>query len=550
MRVRGNPAHLPTHLPTHLPDRRPTGGRTQRTPDSLVSPADVRDSRDLARLLEQLGCGDDLIVVSNRAPCVHSHTDDGIVARRPAGGLVTALEAVLANEGGCWIAHGSGDADRETTDEHGHVMKRHLDAPYRLRRLWLGDDEVAGYYDGLSNEGLWPLCHRTDVEPTFRAGDWEHYVRVNRRFADAVAAEASTARPVVLVQDYHLALVPQMVREQLPDAVIVLFWHIPFPAPERLARLPWREQVMAGLLASTVVGLQTPADAANFKQARAACAPGLGTAHVDAYPISIGWPARQDLPAPDLAIEVRRRFGVAPGVRLLVGVDRMDYTKGIPERLQAFELLLEQRPELLGQVTLLQIGAPCRGALPAYQQIARQVKALTDRINARFGNGAWQPVVLHAASANAATVTDCYRAADVCLVTSLHDGMNLVAKEFVAARNDVRGALVLSRQAGAAAELDQALLVEPRDIAGIARAIGRALDMPPGEQAARMRAMRAVVSQNTVFGWAARLLDDGLRIAAGRGADARGGKYAVRVLAAGGAVSHGAAARAAISGRR
>lgn len=521
-RVRGNPAHLPTHSP----ERQPDGRRAERAPANLLSPADVRDSADLARLLEQLGCGDDLIVVSNRAPCVHSHTNDGIVAQRPAGGLVTALEAVLANEGGCWIAHGSGDADRETCDEHGHVLKRYLDTPYRLRRLWLDADEVAGYYDGLSNEGLWPLCHRTDVEPTFRASDWEHYVRVNRRFADAVVAEAATSRPVVLVQDYHLALVPRMVRERLPDAVIVLFWHIPFPAPQRLARLPWREQVMDGLLASTVVGLQTPADAANFRSARAARPEGEGSAHVDAYPISIGWPARQALPAPGLADDVRRRFGIKPGVRLLVGVDRMDYTKGIPERLQAFELLLERRPELHGQVTLLQIGAPCRGALPAYQEIARQVKGLTDRINARFGAGDWQPVVLHAASANAATVTDCYRAGDVCLVTSLHDGMNLVAKEFVAARSDLRGALVLSRQAGAAAELDHALLVDPRDIDGIARAIGRALDMPPEEQAARMRAMRGVVSQHTVFGWAARLLDDGLRIAAGRAAYAAASRYA------------------------
>jgi trehalose 6-phosphate synthase len=519
--VRGNPAHLPTHLPDQTPgDGR--HGRNRQAPASLLTPDDVRDSADLARLLEQLGCGDDLIVVSNRAPCIHSHTRDGITAQRPAGGLVTALEAVLAREGGCWIAHGSGDADRATCDERDHVRKEYLDSPYRLRRLWLDEDEVAGYYDGLSNEGLWPLCHRADVEPTFRAADWDHYVRVNRRFAEAVVAEAASARPVVLVQDYHLALVPQMVRERLPEAVIVLFWHIPFPAPERLARLPWREQVMAGLLASTVVGLQTPADLANFKLARAACAQGEGKAHVDAYPISIAWPGRQEPPAPGLGDDVRLRFGIAPGVRLLVGVDRMDYTKGIPERLRAFELLLEGRPELLGQVTLLQIGAPCRGALPAYQEIARQVKALTDSINARFGidsgSDAWQPVVLHAASADAATVTDCYRASDVCLVTSLHDGMNLVAKEFVAARADLRGALVLSRQAGAAAELEQALLVEPRDIAGIARAIGRALDMPPLEQAARMRAMRGVVSQNTVFGWAARLLDDGVRIAASRGA--------------------------------
>lgn len=526
-RMRGTPAHPPADYP----EPQPGDGRTRRHAADLISTTDVRDSAGLARLLDELDCGDDLIVVSNRAPCIHSHTEHGIVARRPAGGLVTALEALLANEGGCWIAHGSGDADRETCDEHGHVRKQYLDAPYRLRRLWLEPDEVAGYYDGLSNEGLWPLCHRTEVEPVFRAPDWEHYVRVNRRFADAVVAEASTARPVVLVQDYHLALVPRFVRERLPDAVIVLFWHIPFPGPQRLARLPWREQVLGGLLASTVVGLQTPRDLANLQLARAACARDPGAAHAGAYPISIAWPGQHRPPEPGLADGVRRRFGIASGVRLLVGVDRMDYTKGIPERLQAFALLLEQRPDLHGRVTLLQIGAPCRGALAAYQDIARRVNDLAAGINACFGSAAWQPVVLHAASADAATVNDCYRAGDVCLVTSLHDGMNLVAKEFVAARGDLRGALVLSRQAGAAAELEQALLVDPRDIGGIAHAIGRALDMPPAEQAERMRAMRAVVSRHTVFTWAARLLGDAMRIADGRAARAALARRARRIAA-------------------
>ena len=505
--MRSNPAHLPHESRS----RQPLGG-------AAIAPEDVRDSTDLAQLIEQLGCGDDLIVVSNRAPRVHSRTADGIKAQRPAGGLVTALEAVLSKEGGCWIAHGSGTADRETSDAAGHVLPQHLDAPYRLRRLWLSDAEVAGYYDGLANEALWPLCHRTGVEPTFRATDWAHYVAVNRRFADAVVAEASGSRPVVLVQDYHLALVPQMVRAQLPDAVIILFWHIPFPTPQVLASFPWRDQLMAGLLASTVMGLQTPADLTNFSLARAV-APAANSgaaAHAGAYPISIAWPARQDVAAPGTRDAVGQRFGIAPGVRLLVGVDRMDYTKGLSERLQAFELLLERRPDLRGQVTLLQIGAPCRSALAAYRKITRDVTTLTDRINARFGTPQWQPVVLHAASADAATVTACYRAADVCLVTSLHDGMNLVAKEFVAARTDLRGALVLSSQAGAAAELHQALIVDPRDIAGMARAVERAIEMPLDEQTRRLRAMRGVVSQYTVFRWAAQLLVDGMRIAAGR----------------------------------
>jgi len=486
----------------------------QPGPAELICPSDVRDAADLAQLLDQLGCGDDLIVVSNRAPCIHSHTDGGITAQRPAGGLVTALEAVLSKGGGCWIAHGSGDADRVTCDERDHVLPEHLNAPYSLRRLWLSDAEVKGYYDGLANEALWPLCHETGVAPTFRDSDWMHYEQVNRRFAEAVVAEASTSRPVVMVQDYHLALVPQMVREHLPDAIIVTFWHIPFPGPQVLQRFPWHGQLMAGLLASTVMGLQTPNDLSNFNAARSPAAAGSRAAHAGAYPISIGWPGRQEFSGAAVRHDVGQRFGIKPGVRLMVGVDRMDYTKGIGERLQAFELLLERCPELRGAVSLLQIGAPCRSSLPAYQNITRQVKALVERINARFGQDDWQPVILHAASANAALVTNCYRASDVCVVTSLHDGMNLVAKEFVAARSDLRGALVLSRKAGAAAELQQALLVDPRDIAGIAAAMESALRMSVPEQTARMRAMRGVVSQNTVFGWAAHLLADGLRIAA------------------------------------
>ena len=500
----------------------------------LIGPSDVRDAADLAQLLDQIGCGDDLIVVSNRAPCIHSQSPEGITAQRPAGGLVTALEAVLSKGGGCWIAHGSGDADRATCDANDHVLPQHLNAPYQLRRLWLSDDEVKGYYDGLANEALWPLCHETDVAPTFRAGDWQHYEQVNRRFAEAVVAEASTARPVVMVQDYHLALVPRMVREHLPEAVIVTFWHIPFPAPQVLQRFPWHAQLMEGLLASTVMGLQTPNDLANFNAGRGNGPRPTHTsraAHAGAYPISIGWPARQEFSAAAVRHDVGQRFGIKPGVRLLVGVDRMDYTKGIGERLQAFELLLERSPELRGNVSLLQIGAPCRSALPAYQGITRQVKTLVARINERFGQDGWTPVILHAASADAATVTACYRASDVCVVTSLHDGMNLVAKEFVAARSDLRGALVLSRKAGAAAELGQALLVDPRDIAAIAHAMERALDMPASEQAARMRAMRGVVSQHTVFRWAAHLLDDGLRIAAGRERRSVARPLALRVAA-------------------
>lgn len=503
--------------------------RGMKTVGAVPGAAAVRDGAGLTRLIARLGCRGDLIVVSNRAPRVHSHTLDGIVATRPAGGLVTALEAVLAAQDGCWIAHGSGDADRAASDANGHALASDAAAAYRLRRLWLSQDEVDGYYHGLANEGLWPLCHDAGVAPLLRSADWRCYRAVNQRFADAVVAEARSERPVVLVQDYHLALVPRMVRARLPQAVVIAFWHIPFPAPAHWASFPWRAELMAGLLASDLVGLQTGADLAHFEAARAASAD-HGRACAGAYPVSIAWPqavaptVAQTAPAQAATRAAARRlieerFQVAAGVRLLLGVDRLDYTKGIPERLQAFERLLERRPALRGAVSLLQVTAPGRAG-PAYRQLEQQVRRLAARINARFGDAHWTPVALHLDGADAATVTACYRACDACLVTSLHDGMNLVAKEFVAARVDLRGVLVLSRHAGAAAELGHALAVDPRDLDALAGALEAALVMAPHEQAARMAAMRSAVRRHTVFGWAARLLEDGMR-AAGVHAPAR-----------------------------
>ncbi|WP_288379304.1 trehalose-6-phosphate synthase [uncultured Massilia sp.] len=476
----------------------------------LSNAAGVRNAADLARLLARLDCGEDIIVVSNRAPWIHRATPDGIVGERPAGGLVTALEAVLAGQGGCWIAHGSGSADRATCDARGHVLAHHLPGSYRLRRLWLSDAEVTGYYDGLANGALWPLCHRAGVEPRLRNADWACYRRVNQRFADAVVAEARSERPVVLVQDYHLALVPAMVRARLPDAVILTFWHIPFPEARALARFPWRAELMRGLLASTVLGVQTAGDLARLGAARAGMNEPPGGAVARAYPISIAWPAQEPDAVAAARARIRSRFEVAPGVRLLLGVDRMDYTKGIAERLRAFALFLQQNPDQVGRVALLQVAAPGRTALAPYRRLDRTVRVLAGRINRRFGRAGYLPVLLHTGGLDAAGVADCYRACDACLVTSLQDGMNLVAKEFVAARADLRGVLVLSRWAGASAELAQALPVDPRDIAALSEAIGAALAMPPGEQGARMVAMRAVVREHTVFRWAARLLEDGM----------------------------------------
>ncbi len=478
-----------------------------------IGAAGVRDAADLARLLARLGCGGDIVVVSNRAPWIHSATATGIVGERPPGGLVTALEAVLAGQGGCWIAHGSGSADRATCDTRDHVLARHLPAPYRLRRLWLSEAEVAGYYDGLANGALWPLCHHAGVAPRLREADWDCYRRVNQRFADAVVAEARSERPVVLVQDYHLALVPRMVRARLPDALILTFWHIPFPEAQALVRFPWREELLRGLLASTVLGVQTGGDLAQLQAARAALGEPSGAALARAYPISIAWPPQRPHATAAARARVRATVGVAPDVRLLLGVDRMDYTKGIVERLRAFALFLERHPDQVGRVALLQVAAPGRVALAPYRRLERVVRVLADRINRRFGGAGYLPVLLRAGGLDAAGVADCYRACDVCLVTSLHDGMNLVAKEFVAARADLRGVLVLSRWTGAAGELAQAVTVDPRDIPALAAAIGAALAMPDDEQRTRIAAMRAVVREHTVFRWVARQLEDGMTAA-------------------------------------
>lgn len=482
---------------------------------------EVHDADDLAHMLAERGCYRDLIVVSNREPCVHTLTDGAIACARPAGGLITALEAVVAACGGCWIAHGHGNADRLVCDQDSRVRLPADDPAFTLRRLWLSDAEVAGYYEGFANEGIWPLCHVAHVRPTFRPGDWQYYRQVNQYFADAVVAEAKTSQPVVFVQDYHLALVPQMVRARLPDAIIVTFWHIPWPAQDMLEICPWHRELVAGLAASNVIGFQTERHRANFDLANQ-CPQDAGSAAIiikpkqrpgatgsGAYPISIAWPPqRGGSTAAQARATVRARFNLPPTGRIVLGVDRLDYTKGIVERLAGFERFLEMQPELAGQVTLLQIAAPTRSNLDDYRKLEAQVCALATRINDRFGTEAHRPVALQLACHDAATLLECYRACDVCLVTSLHDGMNLVAKEFVAARADERGVLILSEFTGAAQELRQALLVNPYHTQQIADTIETALLMPVMAQAQRMRAMRAVLRRHTVFRWAARLLSD------------------------------------------
>ena len=515
---------------TQLREFRPIARDLQRLVRELEAETRTRDESQVTWTPESLRAilhgelrGEDVIVVSNREPYIHQRRGDRIEVQRPASGLVTALEPIMRACSGIWIAHGSGSADREVVDKHDRVSVPPERPAYQIRRVWLSAEEEAGYYYGFANEGLWPLCHIAHVRPTFRSGDWTQYVAVNRKFAKAVASEAKTKAPIVLVQDYHFALLPKMIRDELPDATIITFWHIPWPNPESFAICPWRDEVVAGLLGSSILGFHTQFHCNNFvdtvdrflearvdRESFTVSFGGKLTA-VRRYPISIAWPPEPETvqkTVPDCRSAIRQMNDLPPEHRLGVGIDRLDYTKGIMERFRAIERLLELNPEWIGRFTFVQVAAPTRAGIDEYQHHEAQVRAMAARINGRFERRGPPPIVLKVEHHEVREVYEYFRASDVCFVSSLHDGMNLVAKEFVAARDDERGVLILSQFTGAARELPEALIVNPYDADQCAAALHLALTMPADEQRDRMRLMRGLVAEYNVFRWAGRMLLD------------------------------------------
>lgn len=468
--------------------------------------------------------GDEVIVVSNREPYIHQREGDAIVVKRPASGLVTAVEPVMRACSGTWIAHGSGSADRDVVDANDHVRVPPGAEDYTLRRLWLTEEEEAGYYFGFANEGLWPLCHVAHVRPVFRESDWQRYREVNQRFADAVVAEARSEDPIVLVQDYHFALLPAMVRAKLPRATILTFWHIPWPNPESFGICPWRRELLEGMLGSTILGFHTRYHCKNFietvdryLEARIEHEHSIVSyrddeTFIESYPISIEWPTERTVArwpsVEDCRRNVRQRLGLPADQLIACGVDRFDYTKGILERLHAVERLLEKYPRWTDRFSFVQVAAPSRSSLPEYRVFQERIKEVTERINTRFGNEHWQPVRLLAEHHDTDAVNELYRASEVCVVTSLHDGMNLVCKEYCAARDDEAGVLILSRFAGAARELNEALIVNPYHVEETADALHRALTMPQAEQRERMASLRMTVREANVYRWAGLMLAD------------------------------------------
>ncbi len=466
-----------------------------------------------------------IFVVSNREPYMHIHQGKSRELMIPASGLVTALEPVLRACDGTWIAHGSGDADMETVDANDRLRVPPDDPRYSLRRVWLTKKEEEGYYYGFANEGLWPLCHIAHTRPIFRASDWEYYQAANRKFADAVLEEMEdVSKPVVLLQDYHFALLPRLIKQQRPDARVAIFWHIPWPNPEAFGICPWQSALLDGLLGADLISFHIQSHCNNFLETvDRTLESRVDWEHftvkrldhlttVKPFPISVDFtgevPHSDDASAP--AYEERSTLLKALSVEAIfmgVGVDRVDYTKGILERFLAIERFLEKYPYYQGQFTFVQIGAPSRTHIKRYHDLLAEVEAETERINWRFQTDKWKPLVFLKRQHSHTEIQTYYRAADLCLVTSLHDGMNLVAKEFPAARTDERGVLILSCFTGAARELRDALIVNPYDIDQTAEAIRVALEMEPEEKQLRMLRMRKVIGEHNVYRWAGSLIE-------------------------------------------
>ena len=511
-------AHEVTALTRSLADARLAAEAEARLRDSAESLWTAERLRvHLSKLPEGALC-----VVSNREPYMHVRQENTTRVVVPASGLVTGLEPVLLACGGTWIAQGSGNADRENSDEHGRLRVPPEEPRYTLRRVWLSREEEQGYYLGFANEGLWPLCHIAFTRPIFRTSDWEYYQQVNQRFADAVLEEiAGAPEPLVLIQDYHFALLPNMIKSRRPDARVSVFWHIPWPNPQVFGICPWQRELLDGLLGADSVGfhiqshcnyfletvdnvLESRVDWEHFAVDRR----GHRTM-VRPFPISVSLSEEPTVPETSNPYLERARLFERLGVEAVflgVGVDRVDYTKGILERFRGIERFFEKFPRYRGQFTFVQIGAPSRTEIDRYAGFLVEVEYEAERINERFQTGRWRPICFLERHHSHQEIAEYYRAADLCLVSSLHDGMNLVSKEFVAARSDQQGVLILSRFTGASRELTDAILVNPYDIEELANAVVLALEMDPDERSARMRRMRQAVREHNIYRWAANLI--------------------------------------------
>ncbi len=483
--------------------------------------------RQFQRIIREKLKGLRLFVTSNREPYIHNWNEDKIECIRPASGLTVALDPMMQACGGIWFAHGSGNADREMVDLNQKVKVPPWDPQYELKRIWLSKEEEEGYYYGFSNEALWPLCHIAYTRPVFRASDWEFYKKVNRIFANTILEEIGSERPIIFIQDYHFALLPRMIKERRKDAILVHFWHIPWPNPEAFRICPWKKEILEGLLGNDLLGFHIRYHCNNFidtidrelearpDRERSAIVYKGQTTYVRHFPISIDFDAIDEASkkseVDEEIIRLKTKFHLLDKI-VGIGVDRLDYTKGIPEKFRAIDLFLDQNPEYRRRFVYIQLGAPSRDHIPSYKKINDEIDEWVERINWKHRSDHWVPILFLREHIPFLSMLAFYRMSHFCIVSSLHDGMNLVAKEYIAAKSDPGGVLLLSQFTGASRELTEALLINPYATDEFAQMIKKAIEMPPEEVSQRMRKLRGIVQGRNVYRWADRILTKAIQI--------------------------------------
>lgn len=468
-----------------------------------------------------------LIVVSNREPYLHTMQKTKIVYQKPAGGVVTALDPVMKACKGTWVAYGAGDADKKVVDKYDRIQVPPEDPKYTLRRVWLTKEEEDGYYYGFSNEALWPLSHIAYVRPTFNESDWNFYQKANQKFAEAILKEIGDKKAFVWIQDYHLALLPKYLKEARPATIITAhFWHIPWPNAEVFRICPKRVEILEGLLANDLLGFHIRYHCDNFvatvdreletkiDREKFSITKGGHETLIRPFPISVDF---EDISAlsqtkivEEKMVELKEEFSLNYDY-LLLGIDRIDYTKGIPERLRAIDRFIEKNPKYKTRFVFLQMGEISRLHIPRYKALNDEINALVEEINWKHYTDGWRPIILVRRHLSYPEVVGLFRSADACIISSLHDGMNLVAKEFISARSDLNGMLILSQFTGASRELTDAISINPYDTESFADSIKYAFEMPDEEKQKRMAKMREIVQINNIYRWAGKVLSELLK---------------------------------------
>lgn len=484
-------------------------------------------SEALQRLIKEKMSDYFFVVVSNREPYAHTFKKGKIECQRGAGGVVTALDPIMQACDGIWVAYGSGEADRKVSDNQGRIKVPQENPHYTLKRVWLTKEEENGYYYGYSNEALWPLCHMAFQRPIFRKEDWDFYIKVNKKFAQAVIEEIGNQKAFIWIQDYHFCLLPKFLKEMAPHQVIVAqFWHIPWPNYEAFRICPQKKEILESLLANDLLGFHIRYHCDNFldvidreieskiDRERFSVVHGEHETLIRPYPISIDFQGIDEISTSEKVAQLEKvlseEYGLW-GLRVFLGIDRIDYTKGIPERLLAIDRLLEIHSELKGKIVFLQMGEISRLHIPKYKALNDEINALVEQINWKHSTDEWRPIILVRRHLSLQEVLAFFRIAEICIVSSLHDGMNLVAKEFISSRSDEKGMLILSQFTGAARELTEAILVNPYDREQFSEGLFSALNMPDAERIKRIKKMREIVQNNNIFRWAGKIISELLK---------------------------------------